>query len=150
MDGKIEAALTPKEWKEIAEFEATLPPTMREGPMCDYVGDAYGRRACGAWALLGYFTHEDVRRHREAAAGVRRLLAARAAESQVRAPSGQHILGMYRADQELHDRIRWHESMAERIAALLPPEERSYGKSVMEEILEEMGGPDRGGSKEKP
>lgn len=70
------------------------------------------------------FTHEDVRQHREQAKGVRGVLRALLAESSVRDVSiGRHLFAAQSQQAELLDRIRWHESMADRIAALLPPEE---------------------------
>jgi hypothetical protein len=73
----------------------------------------------------GYFTHEDVRRHREAAEAARHVLSYQAERSQLQAPpsSGMAILGMQAAHNQLLDRLRWHTSMADRIAALLPEEE---------------------------
>jgi hypothetical protein len=75
----------------------------------------------------GWFTHEDVRRHREAAEAARHVLSYEAERSQLQAPpsSGMAILGMQAAHNQLLDRLRWHTSMADRIAALIPPEEET-------------------------
>ena len=79
------------------------------------------RHAAAAVCLHGQeygFTREDVRRHRAMAGGARETL-----EKHKNPPtSGAACLAWQRAIDHGHERIEWHESMADRIEALLPPE----------------------------
>jgi hypothetical protein len=85
--------------------------------------DAHATAAKCLHGQLFGFTHEDVRRHREEARVLRRELGQRALDSQLRAPSTSFEDAFGTADRRIRERIRWYESMAERLAALLPPEE---------------------------
>lgn len=66
------------------------------------------------------FTREDVTRHRAMASCVRDLLLT---NSEPPSDSITGVVQWARATEHGEERIDWHESMADRIEALLPPEE---------------------------
>lgn len=102
MTGKIEPALTPEEWATFPNWPMAVG--RGENPMPNYHPSPHGTAAANLYGQSYGFTHEDVRRHREDEASFGRLAQ------------------LFPDQPSMESRRAWHESMAERIAALLPPE----------------------------
>ena len=130
---EIKPALTKEEWAE------WLRPDRRHGDRIEgrtlYVcsdcgGEPYAEdvemdaHKTAAKCLYGQpfgFTHEDVRRHREQAAMFWRWVREAQERSMLQAPNPNEFGFASSLDRNI-SRAAWHESMASRIAALLPPE----------------------------
>jgi hypothetical protein len=140
----MEPALSPEEWRGLTvkegpdwwdgEVSADEEYLSFESPTDPQHGTSFKvrRHAIGALALHGQpfgFTWDDVERHRAAAerAGSRWLLRR---DRALREQGSGNEAGFYSSPEAIveadaiDEERRWHESMAERIAALLPPMER--------------------------
>ncbi len=138
MADRIEPALSAEEWAEFLDKSRWHGDRVEGRTLfvaSDCGGEPYAEdveldaHETAAKCLHGQpfgFTHEDVRRHREQAALLRDM------EIEVESQGDQQTDGENAEFiRQQHERwIReaaWHESMAERLAALLPPEETARG-----------------------
>lgn len=114
--GEIKPALAPQEWEEVIAGDPKQDDEWENA-----WAEQMDRHAAGARALYRQpygVTHEDVRRHRHEAEVLRRTPTAAPLEGPT--PAAKEIRKL--ADDMRDELVAWHESMAERLAALLPPE----------------------------
>jgi hypothetical protein len=113
---KIEPALTAEEWLGVFPTESVditgLVKAMRTTDLPAYRVMPEHRHGVAARCLYGQpfgFTWDDVSRHRDYA-------------DRLAGPHGAAFLPPGSITEAVHQFAEWHRSMADRIAALLPPE----------------------------
>jgi len=113
----MKPALTKEEWASFPNWPGARAGEVHELPL--YYPTKHGIAAANLYGQPFGFTHEDVRRHREQAKDARQVYIAWTDRFQRWKPQE----GEEEACQATNDLVAWHESMADRLAALLPEEE---------------------------